>query len=140
MARSSQSSADKPSNADLASALAQFNQGVEASKEADRRQRTIAKAERRRKDAATAMKAALAGGSSAEERAAAEAEYRESVAAWRQLVSPDEAASPDLDGIELTATDDGAPSEAPSDTTDAAPTDVAEVEETEGSSDTTPVD
>ncbi len=77
---------------ELSAALALFNKGVETSRDLDRRQKAIDKADRRRKDAASKMKAVLDREPSAEERSAAEAEYREAVDAWQALVSPSDEA------------------------------------------------
>ncbi|GEM_PF-4746672 len=68
--------------------MAQFNKGVETSRDLDRRRKAIDKADRRRMDAAAKMKAVLDSDPSAEDRAAAEAEYREAVDAWQALMSP----------------------------------------------------
>ena len=81
------SSQPQPSPEELAAALSQFNKGVETSKDLDRRQRKIDKADRRRKDAAARMKTVIDGEPSAEEREAAESEYRVAVEEWQELVS-----------------------------------------------------
>lgn len=67
--------------------MAQFNKGVEESKEQDRHQKRVDKADRRRKQAAAEMKQVLDADPTTEAREAAEAEYRAAVDAWQALVS-----------------------------------------------------
>ena len=80
---------------ELAAALAQFNQGVEVTKEEERHQQKVNQADRRRKQAAAEMKQVLDGDPSPAEREAAEAEYRAAVDAWQALVSGPEGDSDD---------------------------------------------
>jgi hypothetical protein len=81
-------SAPPPSPEELAAALDQFNHGVQETREIERHRKAVDKADRRRKDAAARMKQVLGSDAGAEERAAAESDYRDAVAAWQQLNNP----------------------------------------------------
>lgn len=95
----------------LATALAQFNEGLEEQRAEERAQRAIDKAERKKQQAAAALKKVQADpNASADDKAAADATYREAVEEWnrRRSGGPD-----DADGAEAP---DGPEAAAPGDT------------------------
>lgn len=78
-----------PGSNDLASALAQFNSGVTASRQLDKEAKAIAKAEKRRDVAAQKLKELMEQETNPEERAAVEEDYRSAVDEWSRLTNPD---------------------------------------------------
>ena len=95
-----------PAPTELSAALAQFNQGAAATRDNDRHEKAVAKADRRRQDAAARMKTVLDADPSAEERDEAEAAYRTAVDEWKQLLSPTEL---DADVLEDPSPEDPSP-------------------------------
>ncbi|HAF69006.1 MAG TPA: hypothetical protein DCL16_07775 [Acidimicrobiaceae bacterium] len=76
------------SNDDLAAALAQFNNGVTASRQLDKEAKAIAKAEKRRDSAAQKLKEIMDNDADAADRATLEEEYRTAVDEWTRLTNP----------------------------------------------------
>lgn len=81
--------------------MSQFNKGVKESRDLDRRQKAIDKADRRRMDSAARMKVVLDGEPSAAEREAAESDYREALGEWQKLVAGSGEADDDTSGSEV---------------------------------------
>ncbi len=73
----------------LAAALAQFNKGVVATRQIDREQKALAKAERRRDAAAKKVKDLMQSDAGSEEKTVAEAEYADALAEWNRLSGTD---------------------------------------------------
>ncbi|MDG2114621.1 MAG: hypothetical protein P8N02_18680 [Actinomycetota bacterium] len=118
------SSAPAPSPEELASALSQFNQGVQETRELDRHQKAVNKADRRRKEAAARMKVVLDGEPTAADREAAESEYREAVEEWQRLMAgPGASEAPDSPAGEAS---EAANAESADDSTDAVDPDAGE--------------
>ncbi len=69
---------------ETSAALTLFNEYVDANRERTRREKRITKAERAKNDAAALVKK-LASGGSAEQKAEAEAAYREASEAWKRI-------------------------------------------------------
>ncbi len=69
---------------ETSAALTLFNEYVDANRERTRREKRIKKAERAKDDAAALVKK-LASGGSAEQKAEAEAAYREASEAWKRI-------------------------------------------------------
>ena len=74
-----------PLDDETAAALTRFNAYVEADRERQRRERALTKAERVKDEAAAAVRNLNSGQASADERAAAEAAYREAADALKRL-------------------------------------------------------
>lgn len=101
-------------------ALTLFNEYVDADRERTRREKRIKKAERAKDDAAARVKK-LAERGSAEEKAEAEAAYREASEAWKQIRDGKEPEAPAKAAPAEEAAAEDAPSEeaaAPIDRTD----------------------
>ena len=92
---------------DLAAALAQFNSGVTTSRQLDKEAKAIAKAEKRRDAAAQKLKEVMEQGTTPEDKAAAEEEYRTAADEWTRLTNSD-ATSAELSEEPLV---EGSPSE-----------------------------
>ncbi len=84
----------------LADALAQFNKGVATSRQMDREQKAIAKAERRRDSAAKKLKDLMQNDAGTDDKALAEAEYRDALAEWTRLTNPDAAEAEEPEALE----------------------------------------
>ena len=111
----------------LADALAQFNKGVATSRQMDREQKAIAKAERRRDFAAKKLKDLMQNDASTDDKALAEAEYRDALAEWTRLTNPDAAEAEEPEALETEQQND---SQTPSDAEDDTPvSDEANAEE-----------
>ena len=74
-----------PLDDETAAALTRFNAYVEADRERQRRERALAKAERVKDEAAAAVRNLNSGQTSSDEKAAAEAAYREAADALKRL-------------------------------------------------------
>lgn len=121
------SPASGKTDAGLGDALAQFNKGVAASRQMDREQKAIAKAERRRDSAAKKLKDLMQNDASTDDKALAEAEYRDALAEWTRLTNPDAAEAEEPEALETEQQND---SPTPSDAEDDAPvSDEANAEE-----------
>jgi len=83
-------------NDDLASALAQFNNGVTTSRELDKQSKAINKAEKRRDMAAQKLKELMESDAEEADRAILEEEYRMAVEDWTRLTNPNTEA-PEID-------------------------------------------
>lgn len=79
---------------ETSAALTLFNEYVDADRERTRREKRIKKAERAKDEAAARVKK-LASGGSAEEKAEAEAAYREASEAWKKIRDGEEPAAPE---------------------------------------------
>ena len=99
----------------LADALAQFNKGVATSRQMDREQKAVAKAERRRDSAASKLKDLMQSDAGADDKALAEADYRNALAEWTRLTNPDAA---DAEEPEVLETEQQNDSQEPSDAED----------------------
>lgn len=104
-------------------ALTLFNEYVDADRERSRREKRIKKAERAKDEAAARVKKLNERGS-AEEKAAAEAAYREASEAWKRIRDGEE---PEPPAAKAQAATDEAPSEAA--TSDEAPAEEDATEE-----------
>jgi hypothetical protein len=99
----------------LTDALAQFNKGVATSRQMDREQKAVAKAERRRDSAASKLKDLMQSDAGADGKALAEADYRDALAEWTRLTNPDAA---DAEEPEVLETEQQNDSQEPSDAED----------------------
>jgi|GEM_PF-845731 len=93
------------SNNDLAAALAQFNNGVSATRELDKQSKAVAKAEKRRDLAAQKLKESMDNDAGATDRVSLEEEYRMAVDDWTRLTNPN-SDDIEMDGEEATETVD----------------------------------
>jgi len=93
------------SNDDLAAALAQFNNGVTASRELDKQSKAINKAEKRRDTAAQKLKELMESDAEGTDRATLEEEYRMAVEDWTRLTNPNTDA-PEIDSGQAVETVD----------------------------------
>ena len=84
----------------LADALAQFNKGVATSRQMDREQKAVAKAERRRDAAASKLKDLMQNDGSTDDKTIAEADYRDALAEWTRLTNPDATEGEEPEAIE----------------------------------------
>lgn len=101
---------------ETSAALTLFNEYVDADRERTRREKRIKKAERAKDEAAARVKK-LAERGSAEEKAEAEAAYREASEAWKRVRDGEE---PDEPEAKAAPADEAAPAEAPATTDDTA--------------------
>lgn len=103
-----------PSASDLddetTAALTLFNEYVAADRERERKARRVKKAERAKDEAAAAIKRLEDKGGSAEDKAAAETTYRESLAAWQRLRDGEEPEEQRADEAETEPADEVAES------------------------------
>ena len=90
---------------DLAAALAQFNNGVSATRELDKQSKAVAKAEKRRDLAAQKLKESMDNDAGATDRTSLEEEYRMAVDDWTRLTNPNSDVT-EIDGEEATETVD----------------------------------
>lgn len=90
---------------DLAAALAQFNNGVSATRELDKQSKAVAKAEKRRDLAAQKLKESMDNDAGATDRTTLEEEYRVAVDDWTRLTNPNSDVT-EIDGEEATETVD----------------------------------
>jgi hypothetical protein len=90
---------------DLAAALAQFNNGVSATRELDKQSKAVAKAEKRRDLAAQKLKESMDNDAGATDRTSLEEEYRVAVDDWTRLTNPNSDVT-EIDGEEATETVD----------------------------------
>lgn len=90
---------------DLAAALAQFNNGVSATRELDKQSKAVAKAEKRRDLAAQKLKESMDNDAGATDRTSLEEEYRVAVDDWTRLTNPNSEVT-EIDGEEATETVD----------------------------------
>ncbi len=102
----------------LADALAQFNKGVATSRQMDREQKAVAKAERRRDAAAIKLKDLMQNDASTEDKTLAEADYRDALAEWTRLTNPDVIEAEEPEALE---TEQQNESQSPSDGEDDTP-------------------
>ena len=102
----------------LADALAQFNKGVATSRQMDREQKAVAKAERQRDAAASKLKDLMQNDASAEDKTLAEADYRDGLAEWTRLTNPDVTEAEEPEALE---TEQQNASQPPSDGEDDTP-------------------
>jgi len=109
---------------ETSAALTLFNEYVDADRERTRREKRIKKAERAKDEAAARVKK-LSNGGSAEERAEAEAAYREASEAWKRIrdgvePEPETGSDAETDPPEESASE-AAPDEATAESSDEAP-------------------
>jgi len=102
MGPSDQSGTPAGAGSDLAAALAAFNSGVVASREIAARTKRVGAAERKRNEAAQAVRVLRGQEHTSEQLAAAEGAYRAAMDEWRSLVG-EEASSESADEGELGA-------------------------------------
>ena len=102
----------------LADALAQFNKGVATSRQMDREQKAVAKAERRRDAAASKLKDLMQNDASTDDKTLAEADYRDALAEWTRLTNPDATEAEEPEALE---TEQQNASQPPSDGEDDTP-------------------
>ena len=102
----------------LADALAQFNKGVATSRQMDREQKAVAKAERRRDAAASKLKDLMQNDASTDDKTIAEADYRDALAEWTRLTNPDATEAEEPEALETEQQND---SQTPSDGEDDTP-------------------
>ena len=120
---------------ETSAALTLFNEYVDADRERPRREKRIKKAERAKDEAAARVKK-LSGGGSAEEKAEAEAAYREASEAWKKIRDGEEPAEPEpteAKAEEAPADDAAAETEAPAAeaTAEEAPAEAPETDRTD---------
>ena len=84
----------------LTDALAQFNKGVATSRQMDREQKAVAKAERRRDAAASKLKDLMQNDGSTDDKTIAEADYRDALAEWTRLTNPDATEAEEPEALE----------------------------------------
>ena len=84
----------------LADALAQFNKGVATSRQMDREQKAVAKAERRRDAASSKLKDVMQNDATTDDKTIAEADYRDALAEWTRLTNPDATEAEEPDALE----------------------------------------
>ena len=84
----------------LADALAQFNKGVATSRQMDREQKAVAKAERRRDAAASKLKDLMQNDATTDDKTIAEADYRDALAEWIRLTNPDATEAEEPEALE----------------------------------------
>ena len=109
---------------ETSAALTLFNEYVDADRERTRREKRIKKAERAKDEAAARVKK-LSSGGSAEERAEAEAAYREASEAWKRIrdwvePEPETGYDAETDAPEASASE-AAPDEATAESSDESP-------------------
>ena len=112
------SSTSGKADSGLADALAQFNKGVVTSRQMDREQKAVAKAERRRDAAASKLKDLMQNDASADDKTLAEADYRDALAEWTRLTNPDVIEAEEPEALE---TEQQNESQSPSDGEDDTP-------------------
>ena len=123
--KNADSSTSGKTDGGLTDALAQFNKGVVTTRQMDREQKAVAKAERRRDAAASKLKDLMQNDASTDDKAIAEADYRDALAEWTRLTNPDATEAEEPEALETEQQND---SQTPSDD-DTPVLDEANVEE-----------
>ena len=98
--KNADSSTSDRADTGLADALAQFNKGVATSRQVDKEQKAVAKAERRRDAAASKLKDLMQNDATTDDKTIAEADYRDALAEWTRLTNPDATEAEEPEALE----------------------------------------